>query len=186
MIKRRNLPSNKRLHELFEYKSTSGLLLWKSRSIVSFADVRSAKNWNTKYADKPAGCFVEKEGIKITIDGKSYSAHRLIFKMFTGLEPSHIDHVNLNRKDNRFKNLRSANDMTNGWNVAGHKNTVSGLKNVYFHEGLNKPWKAAVNKARKSYSGGYHATKEAAFDSACSLRLKLHGEFARHGFQQKG
>jgi hypothetical protein len=69
----------------------------------------------------------------------------------------------------------------NACNVAGHKNTISGLKGVCFDKNLKaKPWFATVTKNRKSHYGGHFATKEEAFVAACALRLKLHGEFVRH------
>ena len=182
MNKRRELPSRSELRRIFVYEEMTGHLIWKSRPRKEFAKDWVCRSWNTKYAGKVAGCRVPKDEIIIHLSGINYAAHRLIYKMKTGLEPSHIDHKNLNPEDNRFDNLRPANDMKNGWNAAGHKNTVSGLKGVYFNNRCkNKPWVASVYKGGICYRGGYHHTKEEAFATACELRNKLHGDFARHG-----
>ena len=53
---------------------------------------------------------------------------------------------------------------------------------VYFDKNLkSKPWFASVTKNRKSHYGGHFATKEEAFIASCAIRIKLHGEFVRHG-----
>lgn len=182
MNKRRLLPSKSNLHALFDYNKVTGSLRWKYRPLKLFSDKRSYKIWNTRYAGKEAGCFVDKDGVRVTLGDESYAAHRIIYKMITGLEPSHIDHKNLNAADNKFSNLRPANDMTNGWNSPGRKDSKSGLKGVVHHKEIKfKKWRASVYKAGKAYSGGYFLTKEEAFLAACKLREKLHGTFARHG-----
>ena len=182
MNKRRVLPPKERLLELFSYEENTGNLRWKPRPRSEFTKDWVCRSWNTKYAGRITGCFVPKEGFRITLGKTGYAAHRIIYKMITGLEPSHIDHKDLNRANNRFSNLRPANDMSNGWNTAGHKNTISGLKGVYYHWRCTiKPWQATARKAGKAYSGGYYPTKEEAFIVACKLREQLHGEFARHG-----
>lgn len=182
MNKRRALPSVKELQFLFEYKPETGELLWRLRPREMFSTDQAFRTWNTRYAGQPCGCLTEQDGLRITLDGKLWAGHRIIYKMITGLEPTHIDHKNLKNWDNRFDNLRPANVMTNGWNSPGHKNTISGLKGVCFDKNLKyKPWFATVTKNGKSHYGGHFSTKEAAYERACQLRESLHGEFVRHG-----
>lgn len=179
--KRKELPSVEELNRLFRYDTFTGYLHWKPRPVEIFADLRSAKNWNTKYADKVAGCDDGKGAIVVRLStlGSIY-AHRVIYKMITGEEPSHIDHIDGNPLNNRFTNLRPADDTKNAYNMKGHSE-VSGLKGVYFHKNLkNRPWRAGTHKDGVAYSGGYYSSKEGAFRAASVLRRELHGEFARH------
>jgi hypothetical protein len=179
MLKRHPLPSQDRLNELFLYDESAGVLYWKCRPFDDFIDERACKIWNTRYAKSKAGCL-SKGAIVIRIDGKMHFAHRLIWKIKTGNEPDYLDHRDLNPSNNRFENLRVAEHAQNLFNVAGH--AASGLKGVHFdHNCKNKPWKASVAKNGKNHSGGYFAFKEEAFAAACKLRIKLHGEFVRHG-----
>lgn len=182
MKTRRPLPSIRRLLELFTYNPKTGRLKWRQRPLSSFPDIRTAHNWNTKYAGMEAGCYVGRNGKRLTFDGQSWAVHRICFKIATGLEPSHIDHKNLNTTDNRIENLRAADNTTNAFNSPGRKNSAAGLKGVTHHKNCKyKQWRAVVTKNGIVHSGGYFRTKEAAFKAASELREKLHGEFVCHG-----
>jgi hypothetical protein len=187
MNKRKKLPSMDVLHVLFRYDTFNGHLYWNPRPAETFIDFIAAKKWNTRYSNKVAGCYVENDGVLITL--KPYgtvAAHRIIYKMVTGMEPSHIDHIDGNSFNNRFHNLRSANDAKNAWNMKGHDSTVSGLKGVYYHHNLpTKPWFGSVTKNKKTYSVGYYSSKEAAHEAVCALREELHGEYCRHDSENR-
>jgi hypothetical protein len=164
MLKRHTLPSQDELNDLFVYDELSGWLYWKPRSLEMFQDSRSWKIWNTRYAGKQAGCRDADGAIVISLRGKTEFAHRLIWKMKTSQEPSYIDHRDLDPSNNRFSNLRTAQHSQNLFNVAGHKNTISGLKGVHFNKRcLKKPWNAVVGKGGKNY-GTYILDSLAIFD----------------------
>lgn len=70
--------------------------------------------------------------IRLRIDGVSFRAHRLAWLYVTGDWPSNqIDHINGNRADNRFENLRDVTTKQNTMNQReAHKNNKSGLLGV--------------------------------------------------------
>jgi hypothetical protein len=43
--------------------------------------------------------------VKVTIDGKTYSVHRLVAKAFLGDSPAEVNHKDGNRSNNYYKNL---------------------------------------------------------------------------------
>src|SRR5690349_20811660 len=69
----------------------------------------------------------------IGIDGRQYRAHRLAWFYVTGeWPPDEIDHINGNRADNRWANLRPATVAENQRNRAKSKRNTSGYKGVYW------------------------------------------------------
>jgi HNH endonuclease len=185
MLKRYPLPTRDRLNELFHYDENIGVLFWKERPIEFFIDQRSCDVWNTRQAGKPAGNVNHYGYLRITLDKKSYFAHRIVWKMKTGEEPVHIDHRDMDKLNNRFENLRAAEPHQNSVNSLGHKGSFSGLKNVSFcARSTVNPWYVLVSHAGKRHYCGSFATKEEAFSVACAMRSKLQGEFARHGPEQ--
>lgn len=185
MLKRYPIPTQERLNSLFHYDESTGVLFWKERSLSFFKDEISQKKWNTRFAGKPAGSLSENGYLKITLDQRPYLAHRIVWKIKTGEEPDYIDHCDLDRSNNRFKNLRIVNQAQNRLNMDRNKRSISGLKNVSFRpENSINPWCVMVSRDGINHYGGSFPTKEKAFAVACVLRNKIHGEFARHGPEQ--
>ena len=60
--------------------------------------------------------------------GKYYKAHRVIWLWMTGEWPKEqVDHINHDRTDNRWCNLREASRLENYRNQSQYKNNKSGL-----------------------------------------------------------
>lgn len=74
---------------------------------------------------------------RIFIGEKNVTEHRLAWFYMTGEWPKrHIDHINGDRADNRFSNLRDVSRSTNLHNVArANKNAVSKYRGVSFAQG---------------------------------------------------
>ena len=110
-----------------------------------------------------AGYLKKNKGyIYIEIDGKSYSAHRLAWFYVTGNMPiDQIDHINRNKSDNRFENLREA---THGQNRANSKSTnkhgLKGVRLLPWMKNAGKCWQAEITHNKKVIYLGCFATKE--------------------------
>jgi hypothetical protein len=97
----------------------------------------------------------------------------------TGVSPkNYIDHINGNRSDNRFSNLREATHAQNRAN-SKHTNKI-GLKGVglikWIPEGKRR-WRAQITHNKKVIHLGCFHTKEEAHLAYCDAAKKLHGEF---------
>jgi hypothetical protein len=116
--------------------------------------------------------------VKIQLLGKSYLAHRLAFLYMTGSHPvSQVDHVNRNRGENRWTNLREATPAENTRNAKRRTDNTSGYKGVYWHAIMGK-WKALIRANRGTIHIGYFDTAREAAIAYVLESLELHGSFS--------
>ena len=145
------LPSQAELLQRFKYNPETGELTYK-----------------TAYGGRTAG--TKKDGyIRIRHKGHRYRAHRIIWMMMTGEDPQtlNIDHINGDRSDNRWSNLRLATKAQNGANIARVTNCVS-------------PWGFIVrasHEGKRHFVGTFKTQEEAqeAYENKCTT---LQGEFS--------
>jgi hypothetical protein len=99
----------------------------------------------------------------IVIDRKQYRAHRLAWLYMTGQWPDgQIDHINGDKHDNRFSNLRVATPAMNSQNILSpRKDCRSGLKGVSWRE-THKKWHATIRINGKATHLGYFDSADAA------------------------
>ena len=154
------------LHERFEYRN--GELFYK---ISPLPKVKVGSKAGT----------VNKDGyVKVTINSKKYSVHRIVFMMQHGYLPKEIDHINCNPSDNRIENLRAVNRTQNRYNIASYKTNTSGVKGVVKNKKLNK-WEVSINVDGKRKYIGVFKDFELAELVAMEARHKYHGVFANNG-----
>lgn len=81
--------------------------------------------------------------VEMSVDGKRYRGHRLVWLYMTGEWPKeHIDHINRDKADNRWCNLRPANDTLNNANGL-YEAGVSGKRGV--HRASGNRWAAMIH-----------------------------------------
>jgi hypothetical protein len=104
----------------------------------------------------PAGYKNNKGYIQVCIDGKVYSLHRIAWLYMNGEFPSgQIDHINRIKSDNRWTNLREANNAQNQANTPIQRNNTSGVKGVVWSS-LHKKWRLRLGKNGKKKSFGLY------------------------------
>lgn len=148
---------------------------------------RKAREWamarvNTRYADKPAGGTGSGGylNVMLVIGGKRHSlkCHRVAWLLQTGEWPTAmIDHKDRDKTNNRWCNLRLADDTQNNANKPCK--AKSGYKGVEYRPKLGK-WTARITLKRKTIYLGLYDTPEAAHQAYRAEAEKLFGEFAHH------
>jgi hypothetical protein len=144
------LTQNK-LKEILNYDNDNGIFTWK---------INPARNVN---CGDIAGSLTVLGYIHITINKKTYKAHRLAWLYVYGKWPDkNIDHINRNRSDNKICNLREVNVSENGWNVGIASDNTSGYKGVYWRKD-DKKWAARIQvNGKRKYLGGFENSIQAA------------------------
>lgn len=176
------LPSQEKLHELFEYReapytlgdvSCFGGLVWRHR-------VDSRGRPNTRYVGTFAGTYSEKNHrIQVGIERRIYDLARNVWVLHHGILPEGllIDHADRNPLNNSIGNLRLADFSRNNVNRTPVEGASSRFVGVYFHRKRNK-WAAQIKHESKVKYLGLFADEEDAARRRDEEAIKLFGPFA--------
>jgi hypothetical protein len=117
--------------------------------------------------------------LQVSLCGRPYLVHRVVYLMMTGRWPrKEIDHINGDRTDNRWVNLRVASRSQNGANKGISQANNSGYKGVHLcsFTGL---WRARIKMKGKSTCLGRFPTPEEAHAAYVVAAKRVHGPYAR-------
>lgn len=124
-----------------------------------------------------AGCRNGNRYVMIQYGRKTVPAHRLAWRIMTGKWPENeIDHINRDKGDNRFENLREAERFENARNVGKTRRNTSGYKGVTW-EKRRRVWVANIGYEGKLRYLGTFPTREEAYSAYVAAAKKFHGEF---------
>ncbi len=108
--------------------------------------------------------------------GYMYLVHRLAFLVMTGKHPTgEIDHINGDRLDNKWENLREVDALSNSRNQGIRKDCTSGVRGVDYSRDVRK-WKARISHHGVRYSLGYFEK----FEDAVAARRKAEIDYGYH------
>jgi hypothetical protein len=159
---RKPLPTVAKIAATFDFNPSTGELIRKSNG-------RTMKSQNTN------GYYV------VRVDGDSFTAHRIIWKLLYGYDPTaDIDHIDGVKTNNRPSNLRLASAAQNSVNRKG--TGASGYRGVSFSRGR---WHAAMRvNGKRFYLGASHCLEDAAalYREAAQ---KVHGDFCHRSVTEK-
>lgn len=130
--------------------------------------------------DQPASLYVR---IMLS-DGKTYVVHRLAWLYMTGSHPvGDIDHIDGNRKNNKFDNLRDCTHSENMMNRGGPQaNNALGIIGVSKSQGR---FQAQIQIQGKRYHLGRFDTAELASQVYQAAAKKMHAGFADRKLTKK-
>ncbi len=156
------------LKQQLHYDETTGFFTWIGLCPKNFIG-------------KQAGTFSKQSGyINIQLLGKFYRAHRLSWLYMTGKFPNdEIDHINHNRADNRFENLRDVDATTNQRNRELPCTNTSEVSGVNWDK-KSKQWRARISVDSKRINLGLFPVFSEAVDARKNAEV-LYGYHENHG-----
>jgi len=152
------------LKEVLNYNSDTGIFVWR-RTV-------SPKGVKGNIAGTINGRGYRHLGYK----GRIYRLHRLAFLYVKGHFPKdQVDHINQNKLDNRWINLREVTSQENNRNLPLSSRNKSGVVGVFWDKSCSK-WKAVIWNQGKAVNLGHFFDK---FEGICA-RMSAHNKYGYH------
>jgi hypothetical protein len=161
----RKMPPLSFFQERLEYNAETGEFTWLG-------------DFNAKRVGRRAGTTIGSKGYRtITIKKRRFYEHRIAWYMMTGEDPTglEIDHINGDKSDNRFVNLRLATCQQNKANCGLTANNTSGFKGVTKNRAA---WVASIMKDHQYVYIGSFKTPEEAAQAYDVKAVELFGDYA--------
>ena len=153
-----------RISELLEYQEDTGKLFWK------------VTRGGTAVKGSIAGCINAQGYVQLQIDNAFFCAHRIIYALKTGREIfSDIDHIDGDRTNNVFSNLRESSKSSNA------KNRMS--RGTYK---VKTGWVAGITVDYKKKHLGVFSTEQEAHEAYLAAKAKYHPESAGRKYSDEG
>ena len=158
-----NQLSAKELRRLLDYNPESGIFT----RLIQRSNMKVGSVAGSIYPDGYAYIMINRE---------RFLAHRLAWLYMTGSLPQmEIDHIDRDRSNNSWVNLRSVSTQQNSFNRSMQSNNKTGYKGVSFSKRENK-FRAVITLNGKLHHLGYFSTAEEASQCYQKASLNLHGE----------
>jgi len=139
--------------EWLDYQPDSGKFFWK----------KTAPQGTRQEGRETA--TINSNGYKlIKLKGVLYRAHRVAFLLMNGEFPLVVDHINRDRSDNKWDNLREASHQENCFNRSLDTRNRTGITGVFFY--------AAENAYTVTYGKRYIGRSKSLFEAACLRKSK--------------
>lgn len=114
--------------------------------------------------------------LRVMVAGRSYSLHRLAFLWMTGHWPSaDVDHIDGDRTNNRWANLRDVDRSTNLQNTRAAKshNKSTGILGAYFHKKTGR-YTSRIRSCGRNVHLGMFSTPQEAHAAYVAAKRQLH------------
>lgn len=161
MFKMNNQITQERLKEIISYDPETGI----------FRQLQYRRGWP---AGRITGNVSGSGYLRVRADNVCYQAHRLAWLYMTGSFPSAlVDHIDRDKLNNRWTNLREATHAQNNQNRVKSSASTSGHIGVSWSK-TEKKWLARIGIDRKKLVLGSYINFEDAVQAYAAAKAKYH------------
>lgn len=160
-------------------KKSQSITAERLRSLVRYEPDTGNFYWivarGPKHPGDIAGSVTTQGYNQLAIDRCSLRSNRMAFLYMNGVMPSGIiDHINGDRRDDRWANLRDITASMNSHNMRkASRKSKSGVLGVFFLERKQK-WTARLRKMGKDYHIGFFDTIDDAENAYIEKKRLVH------------
>ena len=151
------------------------------RAVEAFVYEQSTGNFYSRSLSKKTSMVtvgvINRMGyVDVNFNGDVVSGHRLAWLYMTGEWPrKSIDHINGERADNRFENLRDVSAMVNAQNIRAPRSTSSsGLLGAHKNNSPTRPWRSRITAGGVLIDLGEFKTAEEAHEAYMTAKRLFH------------
>lgn len=172
------------LKTIFSYNKETGDLIWLERPENHFKNKQAYTRFVNNYQGKIAGRYCQGTGNKqtykrVSVDGREFFVHRIIWAITYDEWPECIDHINGDGLDNSLNNLRNVSVKENNQNAPIRSDNTSGHVGVSYDQRSQK-WIAQIGCNGKTRTIGKFKNKQDAVN-ARKMAEKIGGYHQNHG-----
>lgn len=161
------LPTPEELREVFAYDPETGIVTNKV-----------TRQYKAKQGME-AGNLCAQGYRTLMFRRKNYRTHVIAWVIQTGHWPDkEIDHIDGNRSNNKWKNLRLATRAQNCLNVPMHRDNATGFKGVTKEKRTGRYIAQIFFQGKHHHIGAFRTPEEASLAYQAKSK-ELHGEFGR-------
>jgi len=152
------------------YDAKTGIITW----------IKKTSNQSRVKVGDEAGYLNTGHGYRsIKFKDRQYQGHRLAFVLMYEKIPEEVDHINHNKTDNRWANLRPATHKINGQNQSMKVNNKSGFTGVCWDKTKSK-WVSNITVKGKQKNLGVFDDLQDAINCRKEANIK-YGYHKNHG-----
>lgn len=162
------LPSCKVLRSLLLYNKRTGVVTWKILK-------------GSRHPGTVVGCPDPRGYYRVRLNGTFYYLHRVIWKLETSVDPGNtVDHKDLNKSNNRWRNLRLATSTQQHMNRRLQSNNTNGVKGIRKEKRpCIRAWQVRIYVDGKEVTIGRFRTKREAVAARRRAEKKHYKQFRR-------
>lgn len=166
-------PSAKDIQKAFAYDPQAGIFRWK-------------KHRTRKFVGKIAGFVSKQKGYwLLTLRDQKVLGHIAAWCCYYGKYPkTYLDHIDLDKNNNRISNLRLSSKSNNGANRPPQINNTSGYKGVFWSKAAKK-WMVQIKIRNRLCYGGLFTSKIDAASRYDEMATRGFGEHARLNLEKR-
>ena len=168
-----NIEEIKLLQSTFEYNKDTGLVSWKVNRKGKGICKKQERSIGDVELTLATNYYV------VCFNSKTYYIHKLAFVLVEGREVFQADHIDQNKLNNKWNNLRPADYFINSKNVPLRVDNTSGQVGV--SKCLDRDrWRARISINGKCVLIGWYKTFQEAVEARKDAELKF-GYHVNHG-----